>query len=279
MHVCVLVTTRGRFGALERLFESLLRQTHQDFSILLGDQSGGEEMDAFLSRHAGKLAIERHILPPTGLSAARNALLPFIKGEYVYFSDDDSYLDPSAFAAIAQYARQFPEAGALVGAGSPIPLDVDADIPPARKLSPYSVFSNCPSWCVFIKKDVIRDIGAFDERMGIGAPTPWQSGEETDYLLRILAAGKLVVRCPGARMYHDPEDLEHLNFEKIKGYAAGRMYTIRKHSLPFWFALCNILYPLAWMVLETPRFGTPAIKKRITMFCARLQWYIRLIFP
>lgn len=278
MHFCVLITTRGRFDALERLFESMLRQTYRDFYILLGDQSGAGQMDAFLSRYADKLAIERHILPPMGLSAARNALLPFIKGDYVYFSDDDSYLGPSSFAVMAQYARQHPEAEALVASGSPAPVPVpsNAAVSPAREITVYSVFSDCPSWCIFIKKTVIRDIGTFDERMGIGAPTPWQSGEETDYLLRVLAAGGHVLRCPSTSVYHDAVRLTPLDVGKLKGYSAGRMYVIRKHSLPFWFALCNILYPIFRIIPEIPRDGFPAVTRRIVMWYARLHWYIKL---
>lgn len=278
MRFCILVTTRGRLEALERLFESLLRQTHQDFFLLLGDQSGSRKMDALLSRYADSFAIERHILTAMSLSVARNALLPFVMGEYVYFSDDDSYLSPTALANMARYAQQHPDAGALVGSGSPSLRQEDVRILPAQNLSRYSVFRNCPSWCIFIKKEILPRIGAFDEDLGIGAPTPWQSGEETDYLLRLLQADVAVIRCPSVHMYHDAEGLRQLNIEKIKRYGAGRMRIIQKHSLPEWFALCNILYPIFRAVLEAPRVGWPAIKRRQAMFNARLKEYTKSFF-
>ena len=278
MHICVMITTRGRFDALARLFDSLSQQTYRNFSILLGDQLGNEEMETFLARYADKHIITRHVLRPMGLSAARNALFPFINGDYVHLSDDDCYLEQSTFASIAKYAQLYPNAGALVCAGHPMPREMYADFLPGRKLSKYTVFKNCPSWCIFIKKDICLSVGEFDEELGIGAPTPWQSGEETDYLLRILTTGAEVVRCPSARVYHDAEDIKNLNRQKIKGYCVGRMYTIRKHSFPFWFVLSNIFYPLAQAIWEAPIHGLPIIKKRIIIFHGRLTAYLKLSF-
>ena len=165
MYFCVLLTTQGRLNYLERLFESLLHQTYRNFFVLLGDQSAEGELDALLSRYEKNFRIDRHILPQLSLSAARNALLPFVEGDYIYFSDDDSYLAPSTFAIMAQYARKWPRAGALIGSGQSKPgLEKPcAGSLPSRELSAYSVFRNCPSWCIFVKKDVPQLIGFFDE--------------------------------------------------------------------------------------------------------------------
>ena len=171
MYFCVLLTTQGRLNYLERLFESLLHQTYRNFFVLLGDQSAEGELDALLSRYEKNFRIDRHILPQLSLSAARNALLPFVEGDYIYFSDDDSYLAPSTFAIMAQYARKWPRAGALIGSGQSKPgLEKPcAGSLPSRELSAYSVFRNCPSWCIFVKKDVPQLIGFFDENIGVGA--------------------------------------------------------------------------------------------------------------
>ncbi len=278
MYFCVLLTTQGRLNYLERLFESLLHQTYRNFFVLLGDQSAEGELDALLSRYEKNFRIDRHILPQLSLSAARNALLPFVEGDYIYFSDDDSYLAPSTFAIMAQYARKWPRAGALIGSGQSKPgLEKPcAGSLPSRELSAYSVFRNCPSWCIFVKKDVPQLIGFFDENIGVGASTPWQSGEETDYLLRILAAGMPVVHCSKAHLYHDAEANHPLDLDKTRNYSAGRMYTIKKHSLPAWFAICNVLYPLSQIIAEVPRDGLPALKRRTIMFYSRLRWLIKL---
>ena len=126
------------------------------------------------------------------------------------------------------------------------------------------------------QKNIPQLIGFFDENIGVGAPTPWQSGEETDYLLRILTAGRPVVLCTNAHIFHDAEANHPLNLDKTKSYSAGRMYTIKKHNLPTWFAICNVLYPLLQIISEVPRDGLPALKRRITMFCSRLYWLVKL---
>ena len=278
MYFCVLITTQGRLNYLERLFESLRQQTYQNFFVLLGDQSSDGELDSLISRYEKNFRIDRHILPKMSLSAARNALVPFVEGEYIYFSDDDSYLAPSTFAIMTQYALKWPQAGALIGSGQSRPVSQNArtDSLPNRELSVYSVFRNCTSWCIFIKKNIPQLIGFFDENIGVGAPTPWQSGEETDYLLRILTAGRPVVLCTNAHIFHDAEANHPLNLDKTKSYSAGRMYTIKKHNLPTWFAICNVLYPLLQIISEVPRDGLPALKRRITMFFSRLYWLVKL---
>ena len=43
---------------------------------------------------------------------------------------------------------------------------------------------------------VVERVGAFDEALGLGAGTPWSSGEEIDYLVRALRLG--------VRMEYDP---------------------------------------------------------------------------
>lgn len=274
----MLITTRGRLNYLERLFESLRQQTYQNFFVLLGDQTAEGELDSLLSRYENFFRIDRHTLPQMSLSAARNALLPYVEGDYIYFSDDDSYLAPSTFAIMTTYALKWPQAGALIGSGQSKPsLEKSCSGSlQSREHSVYSVFKNCPSWCIFVKKNIPQLIGFFDEKIGLGASTPWQSGEETDYLLRILAAGMPVVHCSKAHLYHDAETIRPLNLDKTRNYSAGRMYIIKKHSLPAWFAICNILYPLSKIIVEISQDGIPALKRRIVMFYSRLRWFIIL---
>ena len=54
-----------------------------------------------------------------------------------------------------------------------------------------------------MRRHVVDRVDGFDNSLGIGAGTPWGSGEDTDYLLRCLDAGvavyndvNLIVRHP-----------------------------------------------------------------------------------
>jgi hypothetical protein len=51
------------------------------------------------------------------------------------------------------------------------------------------------------------------------------------------------------------------------------MYLLRKHSLPLWFRLANVLYPLAALLPDIPRAVLPVIAYRRRMFAARLAHF------
>jgi GT2 family glycosyltransferase len=166
-----------------------------------------------------------------------------------------------------------PDAGAIAGMGFPRPVKQKARQLSPKVFSRYSVFSKTRSWCIFLRHEAMKEVGSFDENMGIGAPTPWQSGEETDYLLRVMAAGHMVYRAPSIHVFHDAQDLRRLDLPKIRGYSFGRMYLLHKHNFPYWFTGVNIIYPLAHMAHECIRLGPWAIKNRLAMFSGRLKGF------
>ena len=53
-----------------------------------------------------------------------------------------------------------------------------------------NVWNRAMSFTIFLRARVVERVGRFDERLGLGSGTPWHSGEEIDYLIRALAAGR-----------------------------------------------------------------------------------------
>ena len=273
MHICVLTTTRGKLKELERLFKSLAAQTYSDFSILLGDQCAEGVLDSLIKEYSGLFPITRICLQPCSLSVARNLLLPHARGDLILFSDDDSYYSPNAFEQVALCNAQEPRAGAFVAKGFPEPGPVEERFIPLKKMSRFSVFSKSPSWCLFVRKEAVDETGGFDEQLGIGSPTPWQSGEETDLLVRVISSGYSVYKAASVHAFHDAESLITPDLSRIKAYGMGRMYLLRKHKFPVWFNLLNIVYPLMHIVHELPRLGWGAYRKRMAMFKGRLKGF------
>jgi len=262
---------------LDRLFDSLSNETYKDFSVLVGDQSEEGVLDSLFMSYEGKFAMQRVRIAPCSLSEARNFLLPLADGDVISFADDDCYFAKDAFRFLVEYAQKYPNAGCLVGEGFSSPVPGDGFLAPAKRLTRYSVFSKCPSWCIFIRTDVCRYVGDFDVSLGVGAPSPWQSGDETDYLLRVLSAGQKILRCPSIHVFHDAESTLSPDIDKIFNYGVGRMYLIHKHTMPFWFALVNLLYPLVWFVYECLFLGVGAARKRKAMFLGRWDGFRRIL--
>ncbi len=288
MRLCLIATTRQREPYyLERLFESLAQQEYRDFTLLLGDQNPPGTLDPLLSAFAGRFPVIVLPLEPCGLSEARNRLLAYAEGaegaegDVIALADDDCYYAPDTFARLARSLGELPDAAAVIGEGGAdmsAPDKGERSVP--TRVNWYSAHRNAPSWCLFIRREDALRVGPFDTDMGIGASTPWQSGEETDFLIRLLAGGKAVYRDARIRVFHDDENADAPNIPKIHGYGMGRMYLLQKHGYPLWFKLLNILYPLACFLGELPRQGFRTFCHRFAMLRGRLRgfWAVRGLF-
>ena len=63
-------------------------------------------------------------------------------------------------------------------------------------LTPDNLWNRVISFTVFLRRELVERVGAFDERARARLGTLWSSGEEIDYLVRALRAG--------ARIEYDP---------------------------------------------------------------------------
>lgn len=262
----LVVTTRGRVASMHRLFESLVAQTNANFTVLLGDQSDSDVLVPLLAQYGSRLTIHRIQLKPQSLSKARNALLPLAKGKYIALTDDDCYYAPDCLAHIV---NTFAKSNADGLIANPNGIFSGQDCTESR----YSIFKDAPSWVLFFTRQAVESVGRFDEALGIGSDGPYQSGEETDYLIRLLDAGGNVWRTHLPIVYHDEVDCSDEDcIQKARWYAMGRMYLLRKHQFQLWFKMVNVLFPLARMMVE------PASHRayRFSMLKGRLRGLIGL---
>jgi glycosyltransferase involved in cell wall biosynthesis len=310
MRFSLLVVTTDRLHAVKRLFRSLEAQTCKDFSVVFVHEETCAARAAELARRCG--GIENMTLLPVsvcGVSRARNRGLPLCGGDIIAFPDDDCVYAPHTLAAAAEMFRLYPEADGLLAAGAdakttghpatpgheevddtlrtsgPEKIRRDSDVadnlPPsgertgrARPVNRYAVFGDSETWRQFYRRRCVESVGAFDERLGAGSGYPYGSGEDTDYALRVLRAGFRVLRAPSVTVRHPAPDVRDPGLgARIEAYACGRMYLLRKHSLPLWFRLANVLYPLAALALDIPRAALPVIAYRRRMFAARLAHF------
>jgi glycosyltransferase involved in cell wall biosynthesis len=192
MHeISLIVSTLGeRPEDLCSLLRSLVPQANHLCDVIVVDQNSDQKrVPALLAQFQGSLPI-RCVRSERGLSRARNQGLPLAAGRFVAFPDDDclypngllewvvNWLDSNLTYDILTVGVKDAEG---IASGNRWPQDV-CDI------RPVNAFRTTFSSSLFVRRDVAMT-ERFDLRLGVGSGTLYGSGEETDYVLRLLEAG------------------------------------------------------------------------------------------
>jgi GT2 family glycosyltransferase len=250
----LVLATVGRVEELARFLGSLEAQTHRRFRVLLVDQNDDDRLDSVLSRY-GALEIA-HLRSEPGLSRARNQALGELRGELVAFPDDDCVYPPDLLERVAdRFATQ--ELAGLTGRS----VDEKGRSSPswkldAARLTETNLWNRAISYTIFLRRDLIEEVGAFDERLGLGSGTPWSSAEEIDYLVRALRLGARIEYAPGLTVSHSVRKLT-----QVEGFRDGASlgYILRKHRYQAPEVLRRLVRPLGGMLLSLARLDRPRL--------------------
>lgn len=183
--VSIIVSTLNRHEALERFLCSADAQCFDRYEVLVIDQSE-TSAESLVGRH-------RHAryfrASPPGLSRSRNVGIRHASGDLLMFSDDDCVLAEDALTRLSEDASRLSNP-LVFGFGNALNLEDDGPVVPtfrpARSVGSWRCDTLCSISLVF-NRSTLHRVGGFDERFGMGAPL--SAGEETDLLLRIIAAG------------------------------------------------------------------------------------------
>ena len=232
----LVVATVDRVAELGRFLDSLERQTHRDFRVLVADQNGDDRLHELLERH-GSLRIER--LPaPRGLSRARNVALSHLQADAVAFPDDDCLYPDDLLAHVA--ARLAPGLDGVTGREPWWKTE-------AAVLTRDNVWNRAISFTVFLRREVVEEVGRFDEQLGL----PSSSGEEIDYLIRAVDAGARIEYDPSIVVEHPRKDAELALVGARDGASIG--YILRKHRYPPSVVARMLLRPAGGVVVDPRR--------------------------
>jgi glycosyltransferase involved in cell wall biosynthesis len=228
----LVVCTIGRVHELQRLLSSLEEQSFQSFEVVLVDQNPDDYLANIIAAYSSKLSLKQLRSQP-GLSKARNVGLRSAKGAVVGFPDDDCWYGATTAAHVMRFFAKEPHFDVLLG------RTVDEDgvetVSPFRRSSGPGTRSNVwrsgNSNTLFARSETARQLG-FDEALGVGAATPFKSGEESDFLLRALAAGKRIYFDHDLLIHHAAvhAESEAAHLERARSYSTGFGYVLRKHD-------------------------------------------------
>lgn len=248
MRFSLIVATLGRTTELADLLASIVDQDRGDVELIIADQNDDDRVLPLLERLPGHLPVRHLHLNEKNVSAARNAGLAISSGEIIAFPDDDCWYPAHLLDRVDEWFRGHSEysvlaVGALDAAGVP---SGNRWIQDACDVSPLNVLRTTFCSSLFVS-ELARQRGVhFDPMLN--------RGEETDFILRLLATGARGRFDRGLYVYHPRRDMLSgtVSRERAKSYGAGMGRLVRRHSLvALWLGL--ITYDVARAVLVSAR--------------------------
>jgi glycosyltransferase involved in cell wall biosynthesis len=277
MRFSLIVATLGRTDELRRLLESLAVQTHRDFEVIVVDQNPDDRVAQILTPIASQMRIQLLVAQP-GVSRARNLGLKAVSGDVVAFPDDDCWYPSSLLEQVRNFlARQEACDGIICHS---VDEAGAATLPWNDKTGPVSPaisWRRATTYSYFLRKNVVDMVGGFDETLGPGTGTPWGTGEDTDYMLRVLELG-FSVHFDLAMIVHHPRMFLSWNNtarKKKYRYSLGDGHLLRKHPMPLWWKLAFFGVPLARMILATLKCAGDEVRFHWVTFTGRCHGYFR----
>jgi GT2 family glycosyltransferase len=240
--ISLIVATLGRVEQVAHLFRSLAGQHFVDFEVIVVDQNDDDRLRPVVD-DAWPFRVRRlHTPGERGASRGRNRGWREAAGALVLFPDDDCWYPPDF---LDQARTIMAERCCDVLTGRPTD-ETGRTIngrfsPTARAIDMTSVWTTAIEWIVLFRRSVLEAIDGFDEAVGIGADTPWQSSEAQDIIIRAVCAGYRCWFDPDLVGFHEEMVIGRPDaklIRKARGYARGMGFVLRLHGYG-WLTMAN----------------------------------------
>jgi glycosyltransferase involved in cell wall biosynthesis len=258
--ISVIVPTLGtKPEQLKRLFESLDKQTYQDFEVIIVSQDNHDYITLLLNDVKFKY---NHItIDRKGLSLARNIGIKHANGTIMTFSDDDCWYNEDSFKLVSSYFERNKDTDvACFQIYDPISESYykQYDEDEQEQVSLRKILKKS-SIEIFITRERIPDkLIHFDEKFGLGAIYP--SGEENIFLFDLAKNNNKISYHPEIVVNHEkPEMQTRLNLKSFIG--KGPMFK-RMYNTPVAIILLVLFFAKKYNHLEKPfHYFSKALKE------------------
>jgi hypothetical protein len=271
----LVVATVDRTVEPATLLGSLERQTHRAFRVLVVDQNEDDRLAPVLAAHPSLGIVQ--LRSARGLSRARNVAVPHLSAAAIAFPDDDCAFRADVLERVAAVLTARPEldgvTGRLEGAGGASSGSWPRD---TAILTPGNLWNRAASGTTFVRRAIVERVGRLDERLGLGAGTPWESGEEIDYLIRAVRAGARIEYRPELSVVHEERRLDRDGLAAIGARDGGSVgYILRKHGYPPTAVARMLVRPAGGTLLSLARGDPMRARFHAATLRGRLSGYVR----
>lgn len=173
-----------------------------------------------------------------GLSVGRNVGLTHANSPVVAFPDDNCRYPSGAIVSALDFLTLNPHLAGVSGrqttsTGTPSMLRW---LTTPTSIGRNNFMRTSISSTLFLRRAALPSNGPFDESIGAGSPGRCGAGEESDLLLRMLAAGHRIDYRPEIEIIQDDDRdaITETHVDKMAKYGVGLGHLWRRHSLPRW---------------------------------------------
>jgi glycosyltransferase involved in cell wall biosynthesis len=229
----LITATVGRTEELENLLDSLASQAYPELECIIVDQNLDRRVKDIVDSWKRSLNI-RTVDSVPGLSRSRNVGLALAKGDILAFPDDDCWYSPRLLANVSSWFEQHAEYGFLTVGAEDLNGVSSGNrwIQDHCEIRPSNAFRTTFSSTIFVRRTAAAKDNLFDEAIGAGAGTRFGSGEETDYILGLMATGARGYFDRTWNIGHPKRDMLSGQVNKLRAfsYGSGMGYVLRKRS-------------------------------------------------
>ena len=246
MKISLIMATFGRCAEIEILLDSLDLQTSSAFEVIIADQNRDGKLAPIMQRLAASTISHKHVMTDRkGLSIARNMAFPHASHEIVGYPDDDCWYEDGVVGKVIEYFENNPDIDGVVGRWCEMDIGFEEEfLLDAERWRRFRLGISAFSSCLFFRRELVERVGGFDERLGV--PLWFGAGEETDLVMRFLAAGARIRYLPAVRIHHPVKSIDNgaMELREVRKRSRGTGALYRKHRLPWFVICCGLLSPL-----------------------------------
>ena len=227
MKVSLIMPTINVTKELDLFLTSLTKQTYENFELVIVDQNADNSVLDLIIKYEELFEIKYLKSPEKGISLNRNKGLFLMDGDIVAFPDDDCEYQPNTIEKVVEFFKENTneriyscrtlEKGKDFGTGKMLDYDTEINLSNAEDtVKSITFFVNFHR----------EDLELFDEYLGVGAL--FGSGEETDYVLRLLHKGFKGYYFSNDIIYHPAKKGNYDDLERAYKYALGYGALVKK---------------------------------------------------
>lgn len=228
MKYSLIIATLGRKKELLELIESIKNSDYEisNLEIIIVDQNEKGFLDKELSKFEN-LNIKHIHSDIKGLSYNRNIGLSYASGDIICFPDDDCKFYENTLNEVSNILLS---SNIDFCMGQIYDRETKKDVikkwsKKEFKVNRFNSYFINSSITMFIKKEYILN---FDENLGVGAR--FGSCEDADLIYKILENKAKGIYTPNIELWHPEPNYQEISLEKVKNYASGFGYFVRKNT-------------------------------------------------